>query len=221
MNPPLPFSMKIPVGPQLLEFCRNHTLPIKRKPWWLFPGAVLMLTTTLIRDVAWETCQCRPVADADAGICVRSMTTLRTDLKKLFWLTSMHRVLDQRSVFVSISEAYRSIALHRRREYRDRHLYGCKIHRGFTLHGKHTNHGHASKVGSSKDGGWVACIADDLGVVQRDQRRGDLVSTGEEILVQSMVSSEFLLSLTPWAGKPKQVWLSKMDSPVRSGHRKR
>ena len=83
-----------------------------------------------------------------------------------------------------------------------------------------TDDGDPDEVGGGDERGRVSGVADDLGVVQRDQRRGDLVSTGEEILVQSMVSSEFLLSLTPWAGKPKQVWLSKMGSPGRSGHRK-
>ena len=46
-----------------------------------------MLTTTLMSDVACETCQWRPVADVEAGICVRSITKFRTDLKKLFWFT--------------------------------------------------------------------------------------------------------------------------------------
>ena len=47
-----------------------------------------MLTTMLIREVAWETCQWKPVADAVAGILVRSIMKLRTERKKLFWLTA-------------------------------------------------------------------------------------------------------------------------------------
>lgn len=49
-------------------------------PWWLFPEAVDIVTTTLTNEVAWATCQWRPVADEDAGMAVRSMLKLRTAL---------------------------------------------------------------------------------------------------------------------------------------------
>ena len=52
-----------------------------------------MLTTTFMSDVACETCQWSPVAEAEAGIFVKSITKFRTDLKKLFWFTAHPREL--------------------------------------------------------------------------------------------------------------------------------
>ena len=51
------------------------------------PAAVLISKTMFMSDVACETCQWMPVADALAGIWRRSMTKLRTLRKKLFWFT--------------------------------------------------------------------------------------------------------------------------------------
>jgi hypothetical protein len=64
MNPPLPFSMKIPC-------CA-------------LPEAVDISTTMLMSDVACETCQWIPVP-VFGGCCRRSMTKLRMERKKLFW----------------------------------------------------------------------------------------------------------------------------------------
>lgn len=53
-------------------------------PWCLFPDTMDMWTTIFINDVACDTCQCSPVAVAEAGIPRRSMTKFLTERKLTF-----------------------------------------------------------------------------------------------------------------------------------------
>jgi hypothetical protein len=79
-----------------------------------------MLTTMLMREVAWETCQWNPVADAEAGILVRSIITFLTERKKLFWLTT--RMPLSEYYISAMKEIYHSIVHLRLREYMGQHL---------------------------------------------------------------------------------------------------
>jgi hypothetical protein len=47
--------------------------------WWLLLEAVDISTTVLMSEVACETCQCKPTAEVDAGICLRSIIKLRME----------------------------------------------------------------------------------------------------------------------------------------------
>jgi hypothetical protein len=68
---------------EILAGYKNQSVSIDgRTPWCEVAGSSDMMTLTNARAVAWETCQCRPVAVLVTGIAVKSMTKFRTARKK-------------------------------------------------------------------------------------------------------------------------------------------